>query len=285
MTLHLKANRVGIRMVILNTILFTALAVLFVLAFACGRSNQSSTTNPEISRVTSTVNNVTTGEDEFEGLVTMLINTADRKNLELTYFIKGNRNRIESKFDPNSKMQSVILCDAATNKITTLMPKRKLFMTMELEKERRGLGNRGAPDATSGAEKQKTQFPKLTATGKRESIAGYPCDHWLMGDKAETDMCVAKGLGYFGVGDKLGGLGPLKNFLFSPRSRGAVGIRPEWTAFLEGGAFPLKVTQTENGQVRINVEATRIERRNLENELFSVPADYKEMKISSLPRQ
>ena len=285
MTFQQQANGIDVRMMIPNSISLAALAAFLVLTFACGWSNQPSSTSPGTTKVTSAVKNVTGGEGEFEGLVTMHINTADRKNLELTYFIKGNRSRVESKFDPNSTMQAIILCDTSTSKITTLMPKKKLFMTMDLEEERKALGNRGNQDATSGVEEQEAQFPKLTATGKQESIAGYPCEHWLMGDQAETDMCVAKGLGYFGMGNKLGGLGSLKNYLFSPHSRGADGIRSEWTRFLEGGAFPLKVTQTENGQMRMNMEATKIERQKLDDALFAVPADYKELKILKMPGQ
>ena len=54
---------------------------------------------------------------------------------------------------------------------------------------------------------------------------------------------------------------------------------------IEGGAFPLKVTQTEDGQVRMNMEATRIERQKLDDVLFAVPADYKELKIPNSPER
>ena len=42
-------------------------------------------------------------------------------------------------------------------------------------------------------------FPKVTSTGKTETVAGYTCQHWLVGDKQDTDICMAKGLGYLVV--------------------------------------------------------------------------------------
>jgi hypothetical protein len=58
---------------------------------------------------------------------------------------------------------------------------------------------------------------------------------------------------------------------------------PEWVKFLEGGAFPLKLQALEDGKVKMTMEATRIERKSLDDSLFAVPPDYKEFSIPNLP--
>ena len=270
---------------ILKAIVSSIVAVFMIQAISCSGGNHPPSARSNTSSVTSTIKKGIQGGASFEGSITMKIATQDRKNLGLTYFIKGDRSRIESNFNPNSNMQSIMLWDTSAGKLTTLMPKKKIYMTMDLNEKGEGLGDTSKEEEKSGNERRETQFPKLTATGKQEIIAGYPCEHWLMGEKQETDMCVAKGLGYFGMGSKLGGLGPLKNFLFNPKSLTAATSPPEWVKLIEGGAFPLKVTQTEDGQVRMNMEASRIERQKLDDVLFAVPTDYKELKIPNSPER
>src|SRR5258707_12806768 len=127
------------------------------------------------------------------------------------------------------------------------------------------------------------KFPMLTDTGNRETIAGHTCEHWLMGEKQNLDMCVAKGLGYFGMGGQGGGgLSALKNLAFSPKLLAEAAAHPEWVKFLEGGAFPLKMTSTEDGKVKMNMEATKIEKKALDDSLFSVPSDYKEFSMGGM---
>ncbi len=58
---------------------------------------------------------------------------------------------------------------------------------------------------------------------------------------------------------------------------------PEWSKLLEGGAFPLKMTVTKNGQVESTMEATKIERKPLDDSLFTVPPDYREFKAPQMP--
>jgi Domain of unknown function (DUF4412) len=39
----------------------------------------------------------------------------------------------------------------------------------------------------------------MTKTSKKKTIAGYPCEHWLIGDEQTMDMCLAEGLGFWGI--------------------------------------------------------------------------------------
>ena len=128
------------------------------------------------------------------------------------------------------------------------------------------------------------EFPKLTATGKTETIAGYTCEHWLMGEEQDVDMCVAKGLGYFGMGGQSsGGMGSWKNLVFSPKMLAEAAAHPEWVKFLNGGAFPLKLSVMQDGKATMTMEATRIEKKSLDDSLFVIPTDYKAINMPNLP--
>ena len=102
----------------------------------------------------------------------------------------------------------------------------------------------------------------------------------LTGEKQNMDICIAKGLGYFGMGGQ-GGSGSLKSLAFSPKMLAEAASHPEWVKFLEGGAFPLKMTSTDNGKVTMNMEATKIEKKSLDDSLFVVPPDYKEFNVGN----
>ena len=162
--------------------------------------------------------------------------------------------------------------DLSTGKMTTLIPQQKMYMTMELK----GLGE-GMKE--SPRETKEPEFPMLTPTGQQETIVGYTCEHWLIGDKQDIDMCVAKGIGYFGMGGggRMSGMGSLKSLVLSPKLLAQAAAHPEWARLLEGGAFPLKMRFMEGGQVKMQMEATNIERKKLDDGLFTVPPDYKEL--------
>jgi len=187
--------------------------------------------------------------------------------IQMSYYLKGDHARIESKAGDRPEMANTMIMDLQAGKMTTLMPSQKSYITTDFKQMREAAGQSGS-----------LTFPKLTATGKKETVAGYQCEHYLVGDDEEIDMCVAKGLGYFGMGGagRTGGFG---SFLFSPEMKAEAAANPEWSRLLEGGAFPLKVTNAKGGQTTMSSEVTSVERKKLDDSLFTVPPDYKEMKM------
>jgi hypothetical protein len=200
------------------------------------------------------------------------------QTMETRYAIKGARNRIETQLPKGiphlGPMQtSVTLMDVSSGTMTTLFPHAKTYTTMNW--------NEMAEEMTKGAGKDSPiDFPKITSTGKTETIAGITCENWLFGDKVE--MCVAKGLGYFGGGGSGGILDKLKNFAMRDKIKAQLDANPELAKFAEGGAFPLKMTEIENGQPKTIMEVTKVERKSLDDSLFTVPADYKKMEIPGM---
>jgi hypothetical protein len=101
---------------------------------------------------------------------------------------------------------------------------------------------------------------KFKWTGKKETIAGYECEHATVEEKTgTTDMCLAKGLGKFLMPN-------------SPMG-GNRSSQPDWQAAL-GDSFPLRVQQPDGS---IAFEVTKIEKKTLEAELFVVPDSYQKM--------
>jgi hypothetical protein len=72
-----------------------------------------------------------------------------------------------------------------------------------------------------------------------------------------------------------GRMGVIRDMVLPARMKEQAAENPEWVRFLEGGAFPLKMAVTEGGKTTMSAEVTSIERRNLEDSLFTAPADYR----------
>jgi hypothetical protein len=260
---------------VFNGVLSIALVCIALLAAACSKTEQPSTNS-----AASSPSAASSAGGDFEGMIAMKMETENQTGAEMTYFLKGRHTRIETKVPNLPGGMAVMLWDLEAGKVTTLMPAQKMYTTMDMKAAAEDM-----KEMKKSQGREEPEFPKLTATDKRETIAGYTCEHWLMGEKQDMDMCVAKGLGYFGMGGQsAGGLGSLKNLAFSPKMLAAAATHPEWVKFLEGGAFPLKLTAMKDGQVKMTMEATRIEKKTLDDSLFVIPTDYKEFSMPSIPK-
>jgi hypothetical protein len=196
--------------------------------------------------------------------------------MEMKYWIKGSRSRIETNLSRGGREMGAMLLDVSSGTQTMLIPQTKTYMTMNWGEEG-GLKEMAGKDAED-------QPLKATSTGKTETIAGYSCEHWLMGERQDTDVCLAKGLGFFGGGGQSGGVfDKLKNLAMGEKMKAQLDANPEFAKFVEGGAFPLKISQIENGQSKTVMEVTSVERKPLEDSLFTVPPDYKKMEIPGMP--
>lgn len=261
---------------ILKSTLFSALIGASLLIGACNSAKKAAESTG--SAVTSAVKNAVTGSSDFEGVIAMQMSHAGPKPIEMTYFVKGERARVETDMGENPMGKMAMLWDMPNSKMTMLMPKMKMYRTIDVKEMSEEM--KAHQDKSKDSE---VEFPKLTATGKTETIAGHTCEHYLMGDKQEIDMCVAKGLGYFGMGNQAGGMAAMKNLIFSPKMLAQAATHPEWVKLLEGGAFPLKMTVSSEGKPAMTMEAKKVEAKKLDDSLFTVPSDYKEMKMPNMP--
>jgi len=259
----------------LAAVLFAALLLLALIAAACSKSEQ-----PATNSAAAPASAAPSLAGDFEGTIAMKMETENQMGAEMTYFLKGKHTRIETKLANTPEGSAVMLWDLDAGKIVTLMPSRKMYMTMDMKSAAENMKQM----KKSQGQEEDVEFPKLTATGKQETIAGYTCEHWLMGENQDIDMCVAKGLGYFGMGGQSGGgLSSLKSLAFSPKMLAAAASHPEWVKFLNGGAFPLKLSAMRDGKVTMTMEATRVDKKPLDDSLFVIPTDYKEFSMPNMP--
>jgi hypothetical protein len=254
-----------------RAVLFLALFLTATFGASCGGATRTGASSSSSSASSSAA---ASGGGDFEGEITSKTFIGDR-SMETRYAIKGARNRVEMHFPPGGPQagvmqSSVTLMDLSSRTTTMLFPNTKTYMTMnwgEMAEEMTKVTGKGSP----------IDFPKVTSTGKTETIAGLPCEHWLIGDK--TDVCMAKGLGYFGGGGSGGILDKLKNLALRDKLKAQLDANPEFARFVEGGAFPLKMASIENGQPKPIMEVTGVERKSLNDSLFTVPADYTKTEI------
>ena len=195
----------------------------------------------------------------FEGVVTWEVSEG---KTTMTQQYKGSKVRMEMS---QGGQEGVMLMDHGAGSMTMLMPQQKMYMTMDMK------GMSGMPH-----DEDRTP-PKLTATGKTETIAGHTCEVYRVAEEAgkpETmEMCVAKGMGYFMMGQSpMGGGGPLGNLA-------KVGSNPEYAKLYKDGFFPLRMSRLEGGTAKVVLLAKTIEAKSLDASLFTVPAGFTEMKM------
>lgn len=201
----------------------------------------------------------------FEGVVTWQMGA---KKETMTQAYKGNQVRTEMGREGR---EGVMLMDGGARTMTVVMPNEKMYMVMSLD--RPGMGG-NQPDAQG-------KPPKLTATGKTETIAGHTCEVYRFAEeegKPETmEMCVAKGLGYFMMG--AGGGGMMGRGRDPMAGVAGAAANPEYMKLYKDGFFPLRMTRIEGGKSELMMIATNIEKKSLDANAFKVPAGFQEMKM------
>ena len=148
-----------------KAIIFTTLLALSVLAASCSKSEQPATNSSASSPSTAA------SAGEFEGVIAMKMETVDETTAEMTYYLKGKNTRIETKIPNRPEGPAVMLFDPDAGKIVTLMPSQKMYFTMDMKATAEDMKKMKKAHGQEDPE-----FPKLTATGKTETIAGYTCE-------------------------------------------------------------------------------------------------------------
>ena len=210
-------------------------------------------------------------QQTFEGVVEYDM-ISDNHSIHTIYYQKGSHVRMEMNMGGQA---SAMIMDGTTGTMTTLVPSQKMYMTMNFR-------------AMAGEMRQhrdSVHLPKITATGRHETIAGRDCEHVLMTndqDPGTADICVARGMGYYMSGGG-GGRRAAQDF-WSGIPNADDPRYAEFRRQFANGFFPLKMEmRDEHGKVGMTMVATKIDRRGLSDDLFKPPADYKEMKMPTMP--
>jgi len=216
----------------------------------------------------------------FEGLVVGTLTTPEGKAMPFRYYQLGSR--IRNEYTIEQQTMSTIY-DGTTGDMLMMIPQQKKYMVMNMRSGSatarqlaRGMSGRGGGDAAADFSKM-----KVTATGRRETIAGITCEHYLFQntekpDSKPMDMCGATGMGFMGMAGEAGS-SMMPSTIALLRSG-----NPELARIARQGFFPLKMTFSgPNGDASWTVVS--IDRRRPDAALFQPPAGYTEMVVPSMP--
>lgn len=192
----------------------------------------------------------------FEGVVQFTA-TSERGTIPITYIIKGDHARVEFEGRPGQTM--ALLINGKENKTVMLMDQMKMFMEVPVPEMQQ-------------TDKAK---PEMTKTGKTQKILGYNCEQVLVkeGDQ-EAEVWVTSELGKFQM-FRMGGRQQQNNF-------------EAWQkAFAGGAAFPLLVVSKKGESQVSKLEATKVEKKSVDDSLFKVPDGYQKFDAAMMgkPRQ
>jgi hypothetical protein len=160
-----------------------------------------------------------------------------------------------------------MIIDPPAKKAFFMMPAQKKAMVIDFDKMksmRAGAG--GAAGQPGGAAPNET--PKIDKTGQKEVIAGYECETWKVTSKSgRADMCVAEGIKWIDLGE----LG-----MASPQVALAA-------VAADANRFPLRVVAYDDKNVETTrMQATKIEKKKLDEARFVVPPDYQLIDMSAM---
>ncbi len=209
----------------------------------------------------------------FEGVINTQMTLENGRTVDGVYQIKGNKSRWEGTMPGTERMGgTAMIFDGEAGTMISIVPAQKMYIVTNVH------------DMAKHMPESDTKFPKMTKTGKKETIAGHSCEHWLMGDDQKMDVCLAKGLGFFGMrgGKGRGGLSAAFPTMERAKLEAQVAAHPEVKELVDGGAFPLKM---EDADHKFSMVVTKIEKKSLSDDLFRAPAGYQEMNMGRMMQQ
>jgi hypothetical protein len=216
----------------------------------------------------------------FEGVITFTNYEHGGKPTTFVQTSKGRKLRLDGFGSDSGSM----ILDNDAKSIVIVEPAKKQYMSMTQDDMKQMQAMMGPMmermKQKRNAEGKSGKF-KFAPTGKSETVAGTRCEVWhgeyldTKGEKEEGEACVATGVGF--------ALGELTFNNPMLMSGGAANEQFEQYRDLVGtNKGILKATKIENGQVKPQLEATKIERKSVGDDAFKPPADYKEIRMGDM---
>jgi hypothetical protein len=212
----------------------------------------------------------------FEGEIDMTAKGSDpaKPAQPVNMLVKGDKLRIDmipGTEAANALGKGYLLVRIAEKKFDVVVESRKQVVEMDmtnpelmksLQKTGAGAGGHSKPEPP----------PKLTKTGTKETIAGYPCEDWEVAsakdDKKKASLCVAS----------------LPSTFFHIPLTGMPGEYGFAMELIDGQHFPLRVvgfdehTGAESGRL----EVTKLDPHPVDAAKFEIPAGYQTVDMAQL---
>ena len=180
-------------------------------------------------------------QSTFEGVLTIRVGSGNGPGSG-KYWIKGAQMRVDGG------EQGTMIRDASGRLLTLIDSQRRYMVVASM--------NRAA------------QLPKFSPTGKRETIAGYPCSYYTEHDARggqDQEVCITTALGFSGLGPN----GPL-----APNDERA--LRDQFKT----GFMVLKSVDHNGTVIKL---VTNVQKTSVSDAMFAPPAGYTEVKMPGMP--
>lgn len=195
--------------------------------------------------------NIQAKAQNFEGIIHYQFDKMEQRNMgDIQYMIKNNQIRMEFGMGTQS---GAMLYDPTETKMTFIMDKMKSYMSMDMG----DMSQKSSYDS-------KWEESEIDKTGQTKQVAGHPCEIWkISNDKGDNlTMCMADDLGTF----------------MTPGNPMARKQAPDWAKeIIAEGFMPLEVIEESGGSETVQMQATKIEKKSLSDNLFEIPEGYRDM--------
>ncbi|MBL9202204.1 MAG: DUF4412 domain-containing protein [Opitutaceae bacterium] len=194
----------------------------------------------------------------FEGTVNFKTTDSRKRSSEMLYSVKDSRLRVDMKA---GKEGGYTVMDMPKMEMIMVMAEQRMYMTMSLK------------DVAEKTAKEVADEVTFEKTNETEKIAGYTATKYISTYKGEaTDMWLAEGLGAF----MMPGSNPMAGGRGTPAK--------SWEKALQGkNLFPLRiVNKDKKGNETNRMEATAIEKKKLDEALFTVPEGYTKFDMGNM---
>ena len=216
----------------------------------------------------------------FNGVITFLSDRSAGKQDTMVQYTKGHKVRI----DGFGASHGAMIVDNDAKVMMMVDPEKKQYMTMTEDDAKQMQAMMGPMmEKMKQQQAQKADPSKLafTKTGKTEIVAGVPCEvyHGAYteedGGKDEGEACVATGVGF--ALDAVTFNNPMIQ-----RSGAAHDRLEQFRQLVGGNKGILKATSFKDGKATTQMEAIKIERKTLGDDVFAPPAGYKEIRLADM---
>lgn len=219
----------------------------------------------------------------FNGVITFRSEGSSGKSDTVVQYTKGRKVRLDGFGSEHGAM----IVDNDAKLLMIVDPAKQQYMTMTEDDAKQMQAMMGPMmEQMKQRQSSKPDAGKLSfgKTGKTEIVAGVPCEVWRgtytgpTGEPDEGEACIATGVGF--ALDALTFNNPMLQ-----RPGAAHDQLEQYRQLVGGNKGILKATSVKGGKAAVQLEAIKIERKALGDDVFAPPAGYKEIRMGDMMRK